>query len=135
MSGRWATAVFKTPEALDRLEMLYWRERAHRFGEWEFRLETGDVLVAGQHTAYLTEAEAELLDLLIRAYPRPLAPGMIVERLKQHGVHYSSVSIKVLIRRLRRKLGYDLIYTHPRGYVFDAHFAAACGIDKSASHA
>ena len=91
----------------------------HRFGLWRFTPATGAILVNGTLVARLTETEAETLDLLIRAYPLALSRQALINEMRRVECYYSIETVKVVIRRLRRKLGRRIVLTHAWGYRFD----------------
>lgn len=109
-------------DALDTANRAFWSSRAYRFGSYEFRPETGEVLVDGAVTAHLTETEAETFNVLIKVYPLPVPRRKLVEEMRRTGCYWHIDTAKVVIARIRAKLGAGIIETHPRGYLFSPQF-------------
>jgi DNA-binding response OmpR family regulator len=107
---------------LDTANRAFWSSRAYRFGAYEFRPETGEVLVDGAVTAHLTETEAETFNVLIKVYPLPVPRRKLVEEMRRMGCYWHIDTAKVVIARIRTKLGAGIIETHPRGYLFSPRF-------------
>ncbi len=110
--------VESTDELAD-VNRSFWSTRAHRFGTYEFRPETGEVLVDGVAHAQLTETEAETFNVLIRVYPLPVPRRRLVEEMRRLGCYWHIDTAKVVVARIRHKLGAGIIETHPRGYLFN----------------
>lgn len=89
-----------------------------RFGEFEFRPETGEVLERGVVVARLSETESETLMVLIKVYPLPIPRQGIVREMRRIGCYWHPDTAKVVVSRLRSKLGAAIIETHTRGYLF-----------------
>ena len=92
---------------------------SHRFGRWRFRATTGAVLYDGEPVTRLTETESETLDLLIRAYPLPVPRDVLIQEMRRVECYGNINTIKVVIRRLRHKLGDRVVSTHAWGYRFN----------------
>lgn len=110
------------PQALADVDRSFWSSRAHRFGPYEFRPETGEVLMQGSLHAQLTETEAETLNVLIRVYPLPVPRRRLVQEMRRLGCYWHIDTAKVVISRIRVKLGAGIIETHPRGYLFSPRY-------------
>ena len=109
-------------DALDDATRAFWSSRAYRFGAYEFRPETGEVLQDGAVRAQLTETEAETFNVLIRVYPLPVPRTKLVQEMRRLGCYWHIDTAKVVIARIRTKLGAGIISTHPRGYLFTPEF-------------
>ena len=96
----------------------FWDSRAIRFGEFEFRPETGEVRERGAVVARLSETESETLMVLIRVYPLPIPRRGLVREMQRIGCYWHPDTAKVVVSRLRSKLGAKIIETHARGYLF-----------------
>lgn len=96
----------------------FWDSRAVRFGEFEFRPETGEVLERGVVVARLSETESETLMVLIKVYPLPIPRQGLVREMRRIGCYWHPDTAKVVVSRLRSKLGAAIIETHTRGYLF-----------------
>ncbi len=96
----------------------FWNARAVRFGAFEFRPETGEVLQRGTVVARLSETESETLMVLIRVYPLPIPRRGLVREMQRIGCYWHPDTAKVVVSRLRSKLGPEIIETHARGYLF-----------------
>jgi DNA-binding response OmpR family regulator len=116
------TLQVSNPDALDDVNRSFWANRSHRFGAYEFRPETGEVLVEGEVVAQLTETEAETFNVLIRVYPLPVPRRRLVEEMRRLGCYWHIDTAKVVIARIRTKLGPGIIETHSRGYLFSPRF-------------
>lgn len=92
---------------------------SYRFGGWVFNPETGDVFENGKLKTRLTETESETLKLLVSSYPLPITRARVVNRMRILEVYWCIDTVKVVIMRLRRKLGQELIQTQARGYRFN----------------
>jgi DNA-binding response OmpR family regulator len=103
----------------------YWVSRSHRFGSYEFRPSTGEVVAQNDVTTFLTESEAETLHLLIVAYPLPVPRSRIIQEMRRIECYGHVDTTEVVVARLRRKLGSAIISTHPRGYQFNAEHSVA----------
>ena len=96
-----------------------WRAaNSYRFGEWEFVPALGEVSWSGEVVARLGETESETLLLLIAAHPLPASVRAVVRAMAKRGAYWHPDTVKVIISRLRAKLGAALIRTTGRGYVF-----------------
>ena len=91
-----------TPEALDDADRSFWAHRAHRFGPYEFRPETGEVLREGAVMAQLTETEAETFNVLIRVYPLPVPRRKLVQEMRRLGCYWHIDTAKVVIAAAKR---------------------------------
>ena len=96
----------------------FWESRAIRFGEFEFRPETGEVRESGNVVARLSETESETLMVLIKVYPLPIPRRGLVREMQRIGCYWHPDTVKVVVSRLRSKLGARIIETHARGYLF-----------------
>ncbi len=106
---------FSTPEELAAYREELWEKYTYRFGGFQFRWVTGDVLI-GTETAHLTEAEADVLKVLIEAWPRPLTLPRLVQALSV-SVNVQPETAKVYVSRIRRKIGIpEVIRAHGHGY-------------------
>lgn len=105
-------------EALSRARDRFWSARAIRFGEFEFRPETGEVRERGIVVARLSETESETLMVLIKVYPLPIPRRGLVREMQRIGCFWHPDTAKVVVSRLRSKLGPAIIETHARGYLF-----------------
>jgi DNA-binding response OmpR family regulator len=120
------TMNVESTDALADVTRSFWSTRAHRFGAYEFRPETGEVLHDGAPFAQLTETEAETFNVLIRVYPLPVPRRRLVEEMRRLGCYWHIDTAKVVVARIRHKLGAGSIETHPRGYLFTpAYWIAA----------
>ena len=100
----------------------YWATHAHHVGAYEFRPATGEVLASGSVLASLNEAEAETLNLLISIYPLPVPRARLIHEMRRIGCYWNPDTTKVVVRRIRKKLGDPVISTHPWGYQFNADY-------------
>jgi len=116
------TLQVPNPDALADVNRTFWSTRAHRFGPYEFRPETGEVLHDGAVHAQLTETEAETFNVLIRVYPLPVPRRRLVQEMRRLGCYWHIDTAKVVVARIRTKLGPGIIETHPRGYLFSPQF-------------
>jgi DNA-binding response OmpR family regulator len=112
----------ESKDALEDATRAFWSSRAYRFGPYEFRPETGEVLCDGAVQAQLTETEAETFNVLIRVYPLPVPRRKLVQEMRRLGCYWHIDTAKVVIARIRTKLGAGIIETHPRGYLFSPEF-------------
>jgi DNA-binding response OmpR family regulator len=124
------TMIVESTDALADVTRSFWSNRAHRFGAYEFRPETGEVLRAGLPCAQLTETEAETFNVLIRVYPLPLPRRRLVEEMRRLGCYWHVDTAKVVVARIRSKLGAGIIETHPRGYLFSPAFWIAADVPQ-----
>ena len=60
---------YEDTESIRTAEARYWAENSYRFGSWEFRPATGEVLRGGWRVCHLTAVHALMLQELIEAYP------------------------------------------------------------------
>ena len=112
------TMFVPSSDALADVNRSFWATRAHHFGRYEFRPETGEVLLDGVVAAQLTETEAETFNVLIRVYPLPVPRRRLVQEMRRLGCYWHIDTAKVVVARIRSKLGAGIIETHPRGYLF-----------------
>lgn len=61
--------IYEDAEAVKSAEARYWAEHGFRFGGWEFRPDTGEVLRNGWRVCHLTATHAAALQELIEAHP------------------------------------------------------------------
>lgn len=99
--------VYQDDEDTKHAEDAYWAEHGYTFGSWQFLPSTGEIRRNGSHLMQLPPTLAALLAELIAVYPRYIAGD-------SDGVY------KVNVRRLRRRLGDDVILSvHSWGYKFN----------------
>jgi len=99
---------FEPKELVLRINAILRRTSAQRerskwlsFGEYRFDLGSGQ-LRRGEATVHLTASEAELLKMLARNAPKPVARDVLAQRLPEGS---SERSVDVQMSRLRKKIG------------------------------
>lgn len=106
--------------ALGAAEADFWAASSYTFGTWQFRPVTGEVWKDGKVVLRLTVAEAETLKAIVAVYPLAISRPHILDRMVAMEVYWNPDTVKVIVRKLRAKLGEDLIVTVPqRGYRFN----------------
>jgi len=108
-----------TQEDLDATARVYWRDHGFTFGDWQFRVGSGEVWAGGVCVAHLTETESETLAVIVRAWPQSVPRKGIVREMARVECYWHVDTCKVVVRRLRGKLGAGIIETvGQRGYRF-----------------
>lgn len=115
--------TFRTPEEVAEVTQRYWVENSYTFGVWSFCYPTRLVRWPG-HEVRITEMEADMLKVLLDAYPAPLKGGaMAAQWTAASGCRMDYLNVKTYVARLRKKLGGDVIFSdgsRGAGYVFNA---------------
>ena len=94
-----------------------WAEHTYECGDFKFLWITGEAEFRGKK-ARLTQGEADVLIALIKAWPIPIRGADMKKHLTTPTCQGPD-DAKVMVRRIRKKLELPIIYTSPRGYIFD----------------
>ncbi len=104
--------IYRTQEEYDAYAEQYREAALVRFGDWSFdtvRLVVRD----GDREQQISHREGEVLSTLIDALPSPVEPRKLATEC-----FISYEDVRVVIRRLRGRLGQGRIVTNAGGYEF-----------------